>query len=281
MPDPLPLPGGANLSDGAFEQHTATPKTSERHRARIAPLSEARFKVEFTASAALREKLELCRDLMSHANASRDLGVVVERAVDLLIADQERKRLARNKGTRRAPVVPADGAGLVGAMRAKPGRVARETRRKVFERDGLQCSFVSVEGRRCESRAFLELDHAVPRAQGGGDGAENLRVRCRAHNQLWAEEAYGREHVEHFRQQKSQRERSEEREGRRQARVARASWSETLEKVRLALTGMGFRDVEARRAVGEVERQHAGLEPLTTEQALREALVAAMAATAA
>jgi hypothetical protein len=53
----------------------------------IEPLSETRFKVEFTASAELREKLELCRDLLSHANPSRDLGLVVERAVDLLLAD--------------------------------------------------------------------------------------------------------------------------------------------------------------------------------------------------
>jgi len=43
---------------------------------KIRPLSEERFKVEFTASAELCDKLELCRDLMSHANPSRDLGVV-------------------------------------------------------------------------------------------------------------------------------------------------------------------------------------------------------------
>jgi Holliday junction resolvasome RuvABC DNA-binding subunit len=60
-----------------------------------------------------------------------------------------------------------------------------------------------------------------------------------------------------------------------------APLKEILEKVVLALKGMGFRDVEARRAVREVERKHPGTEPLTIEQALREALVAATAASAA
>ncbi|HEY6558768.1 MAG TPA: HNH endonuclease, partial [Polyangiaceae bacterium] len=52
----------------------------------------------------------------------------------------------------------------------------------------------------------MELDHIQPRAQGGGDDVQNLRVRCHAHNQLWAEQAYGRQHIaarRHFRQQKS------------------------------------------------------------------------------
>lgn len=65
--------------------------------ARIEPLSERRFRVEFTAGASLVEKLELCRDLMSHANPAGDLAVVVERALDLLLADLQTKRLSRKK----------------------------------------------------------------------------------------------------------------------------------------------------------------------------------------
>src|SRR5688572_28322118 len=58
-----------------------------RMRARVEPLSQARYRVEFTASVELREKLEFCRDLMSHANPTGDLAAVVERAVDLLLAE--------------------------------------------------------------------------------------------------------------------------------------------------------------------------------------------------
>jgi hypothetical protein len=217
-------------------------------RARIEALSESRFKIEFTASATLREKLELCRDLMSHANPNRDLAPVVERALDLLLAELGRKRLARAKRPRR----PIEAG-------ARSGRISNATRRKVFERDGLRCTYVSSDGRRCEASTFLELDHANPRALGGADDADNIRVRCRAHNQLWAEEAFGREHVEHFRQRKY--------EGRG-----------VFEKVRLALTRIGFRDVEARRAVAEVEKEHAGKTQPVLEQALRDALASATAA---
>jgi hypothetical protein len=164
--------------------------------------------VEFTASAELREKLERCRDLMSHANPSRELGVIVEHAVELLLAELEGKRLGRAKRPRSERLGrtkrPHSDPGMRGA---KPGRITTAVRRRVYERDGVRCTYVSADGRRCEAQAFLELDHVEPRGQGGGDEPGNLRVRCRAHNQLWAE-VYGRKHVEssrHFRQQKCRR----------------------------------------------------------------------------
>ena len=54
---------------------------------------------------------------------------------------------------------------------------------------------VSADGKRCGARGFLELDHIVPHALGGSDEAENLRVRCRPHNRLYAEQVFGSERV--------------------------------------------------------------------------------------
>jgi hypothetical protein len=65
--------------------------------ARMRPTSPGRVRIEFSASAELREKLERCLDLSSHANPKRDLGVVIEPAVDLLLAKLERGRLAKTK----------------------------------------------------------------------------------------------------------------------------------------------------------------------------------------
>jgi hypothetical protein len=105
-------------------------RPSKIHRlATIEPLSEGRFRVEFTASQELRQKFERCRDLMSHANPSRDLGAVIERAVDLLLLDLEKTRLGRSKRPRRET---AQGA-------RKPSGVTTRTRREVFERDGIRC----------------------------------------------------------------------------------------------------------------------------------------------
>jgi 5-methylcytosine-specific restriction endonuclease McrA len=219
---------------------------------RVRQLSPERFKVEFTASAELRRKLELCRDLMSHANSSRDLAPVIERAIDLLLTDLERTRLKRTKRPRTA--TPS-------SDRESRARVASATRRKVFDRDGLQCTYVSPDGRRCEAHAFLELDHKHPRALGGDSGSENLRVLCRAHNQLAAEQTFGRDTMErarHFGRPKSKH----------------ASPSDTSQRILLALTGLGFGPARAREAIAEVRRLHPdGSPPL--EQALREAILVA------
>ena len=220
------------------------------------------------------EALLAARFPMSHANPTRDLAVVVERAVDALLVQLEKKRLARAKRPRPEQT----------ARKAKSRRITNATRRRVFERDGLGCTYVSPDGRRCEARAFLELDHAEPAAIGGGDEAHNLRVRCRAHNQLWAEQAYGREHVErarNFRRKKCGRPRSDERPvgGGRPRKAEEPAMTGAslgvLEKVHVALRGMGFGDAQARRAVAEVRRAHD--EPPPIEQALREALFLATA----
>jgi Holliday junction resolvasome RuvABC DNA-binding subunit len=50
---------------------------------------------------------------------------------------------------------------------------------------------VSEAGRRCRERRFLEFDHVRPFARAGETTAENLRLRCRAHNQFAAERVYG------------------------------------------------------------------------------------------
>ena len=71
---------------------------------------------------------------------------------------------------------------------AKPGRSAGRSipagvKREVWRRDLGCCSYVDRHtGRRCGSRFFLELDHIVPVALGGGAEPANLRLRCAAHH---------------------------------------------------------------------------------------------------
>jgi 5-methylcytosine-specific restriction endonuclease McrA len=74
------------------------------------------------------------------------------------------------------------------ATRYIPARIREE----VLERDGHQCAFVSKDGHRCSERCGLQLDHVVPFSQGGQSTVENLRAMCPAHNQLLAEQAFGK-----------------------------------------------------------------------------------------
>lgn len=168
---------------------------------RVEALSEARYKMQLTVSSEVREKVERARDLMRHRNPSGDLAVVLERALDALIERLEKERLAKTQRPRRERH-PND-------TRAEgtKGRISAATRREVFARDGEQCSYVDDQGRRCPSVTFLELDHIESRARGGSDHPSNLRVACRAHNRLHAEQVFGRKCVErgiHFRRQKSE-----------------------------------------------------------------------------
>ncbi len=132
----------------------------------LAPLSETRHKVQFTASDELRKKLERARDLMRHANAEGDLAVVVERALDLLLEKLEKQRLGKTSRPRPS------------REQSHTARVSRATRRAVFERDGERCTFADTEAHRCPATTWLELDHVIPRARGGTSEVGNLRVRC-------------------------------------------------------------------------------------------------------
>jgi 5-methylcytosine-specific restriction endonuclease McrA len=62
---------------------------------------------------------------------------------------------------------------------------------EVYVRDNGCCTFCAEDGRRCGARRFLELDHVTPWAVGGQSTVENLRLRCRAHNQHSARRYFG------------------------------------------------------------------------------------------
>jgi hypothetical protein len=266
------------------------------------PTSAGGVRIEFSANAELRVKLERCLDLSSHANPKRDLGVVIERAVDLLLAKLERGRFAKAERPRPHSHSPSQPG-----FRAKASRVAEEgsccdtpndrsrqprsstvfasryvasaIRRFVFERDGSRCTYVSASGQRCSATAFLELDHIVPHAVSGRAEASNLRVRCRAHNRLWAEQAFGRARVEravHLRQRKHALSTHDAAAGggvRSASMMPRSgdSWGDTCEKVAVALRQMGFGHARALDAVRVVEQRIAG--PQTLETFFREALL--------
>jgi hypothetical protein len=80
--------------------------------------------------------------------------------------------------------------------RKRSRSIPAAVRRAVYLRDCGRCSFVSEDGRRCEARALLELDHVQPWAKLGDAGIENIRLRCRAHNQMHARDCFGARHIE-------------------------------------------------------------------------------------
>ena len=143
---------------------------------------------------------------------------------------------------------------------SRPGSryVPAELRREVFARDGERCTYVGPDGDRCPARGYLELDHIHPKAFGGTETAANLRVRCRAHNALYAEQVFGRAHVA----------------GRMDLRRDKCPrpTPASFETAARGLRSLGFREPEARRALETLATKRE-MQAAPVESILREALL--------
>lgn len=147
------------------------------------PLAPARYKVQFTASAELHDKLERLRALMRSEVPDGDLAAVIEAAVSLKLERLEARRFATTK----APRKEHSGASRSTSARYIPAPV----RRVVSERDGNRCCYQDAQGRRCSERGSLEFHHRRPFGMGGDHSPGNVSLLCRAHNNSIAEHDYG------------------------------------------------------------------------------------------
>ena len=149
----------------------------------VAPLAPERYKIQFTASREMNEKLRYAQDLLRHAVPTGDVALVFDRALSALIEQLEKQKCAATSRPRE-PRAGAPGS------RHIPAGVSRE----VWRRDGGRCAFVGARGR-CSERGFLEFHHVVPFAAGGSADASNIELRCRAHNQYEADLFFGAEMI--------------------------------------------------------------------------------------
>jgi hypothetical protein len=141
------------------------------------PLSPGRERVCFTMDTTTIAKLHHAQDLLGHAIPKNDPGQVIDRALDLLIKDIERKK-----------------CGITD--RPRPGRrkkrddryIPAEVRREVWRRDGGRCAFIGKTGRRCNSTSCLQYHHVDPR---GPATVANIQLRCAVHNRYEADLVYG------------------------------------------------------------------------------------------
>lgn len=258
---PEPVQGQLSTWSGAG---TPAPPPAQAPRPRVEPLSPESVRVEFSAHAAFRDKLEQARALLSHTVPSGDLATILERALDLLIERETKRRAGAGKPRKR--------------RETKPGsrHVPVEVQRAVRERDGDQCTFTDAEGRRCSANRqsgraggapspdangrealtrgktlnateFLTIEHIDPFAKGGPTTVDNCCLLCRPHNAHRARQVFGEDHI--------QNEISEARARRRQSTPPAppaptpAPEGGVSEKVLGALVRMGFKRADARRAV--------------------------------
>jgi hypothetical protein len=171
------------LEPVAQQMELAPGPAGQEKAAKVTPLAPERFALQLTISGATQAKLVRAQALLRHQVPSGDLAEVVDRALDELLAKVEARKLGKATRPR--------------AAKASRGKrtVSRAARREAVARDGMRCSFVSEDGRRCEEMGFLEFDHVVPVALGGDASIDGVRVLCRWHNQYEAERVLGRDVV--------------------------------------------------------------------------------------
>jgi hypothetical protein len=173
----------SELRPGAVASKPATPTRP----ATVEPLAPARYKVEFTADQELRDKLQRLARLMP----GNDLASIIDAAVTEKLERVEARRFGKVSSPRK-DLEDAD---------TSPGTrgVSAAVRRFVWERDAGQCVFVSSIGKRCPETEQLEFHHIEAFGKGGGRGADNICLMCRAHNAYMAELDYGQETMSRFR----------------------------------------------------------------------------------
>ena len=157
----------------------------------VEPLAPARYKVQFTASAELHDKLGRLRALMRSSVPDGDLAMIIEEAVTEKLERLESKRFGKTK----APRKNLEQTDTSPSSRYIPAAVKRAVR----ARDRNQCTFVDANGRRCTERDGLEFHHHEPFGRGGDHSLENILMMCPAHNGYLAERDYGPEVMEWYR----------------------------------------------------------------------------------
>ena len=178
MPAPVLLETEASpLLPNPVTVVTASPAPGPRPV--VAPIAPKRYLLRVTVGRETHEKLQRARALLRHAVPDGDIAAILDRALTLLLREAERTKWAgveRPRHSRSASV----------GSRYVPASI----KRAVWTRDSGRCAFVGPDGR-CGETGFLEFHHMVPFSAGGKTDADNLELRCRAHNQYEAQTEVG------------------------------------------------------------------------------------------
>jgi hypothetical protein len=127
-------------------------------REKLRPIGKNLFELKIVISSELRDKLERVKSEMSHRFPHATWSEIFNAMSDIVI---EKKKNS----------LPP-------------------LRRQVWKKAQGRCEYLDKQsGRRCDGHYKLEVEHVIPKAFGGGDKIENLRLFCRAHNVLVANQA--------------------------------------------------------------------------------------------
>jgi len=182
---PMPL-GSAETTPG--RSGSAETRLAPAPPETIKPLTPQLRRLSVTVSAEFMADLEQARAELSHKFPDGDFERVVREGFKLLL-ERNRKRKGLTERPREQPVERAGDERYVSAA----------VKRAVWERDQGCCTWPMGDGKLCGSTHQLEFDHDLEVALGGAPTIDNIRLLCKSHNLMKAENRLGREFMARFR----------------------------------------------------------------------------------
>ncbi len=129
----------------------------------VEPMTSTETRIHITVSPEFVALLKKAKAGQSHVQSNATDEQVLTAALELLVAQQEKRKAS------------------------VPAKVKREVR----ARDEGKCQWPLASGGVCGSEVRTEVDHVVPRGKGGPSTVANCRILCRAHNLEAARDVYG------------------------------------------------------------------------------------------
>lgn len=172
-------PSAPNSATAESEQSGSAPR---RPVQRVEPVAGKIYRLQIDVSEEFVAQLQELQALSSHRHGRADMAGMLFAAMARYADQLKRERFGLTK--RPLAKRPND------SSRKRTRHIPADVRRAVYDRDGGRCTF-EADGRRCDAADYIEFDHIVPYGKGGDHGVDNIRLRCRSHNGLAAQDAYG------------------------------------------------------------------------------------------
>src|SRR6266851_295493 len=181
----LPMPPAPPVAVAEVPAETKTPPPPPEV---VKPLTPDLRRLNVTVSADFMAELEQVRAALSHQCPDGDFEQVVREAFKLVL-ERDRKRKALTDRPRAQSETPGENDRYVPAA----------VKRAVWERDQGRCTWPMGDGEVCGSTHRLEFDHDLEVALGGKPTIGNVRLLCKSHNLMKAEQHLGRNFMAKFR----------------------------------------------------------------------------------
>jgi hypothetical protein len=146
-------------------------------------ISEEKVEYRFTADKLLESKILEIKGLLAHKYPHLSLGELLEILCDLGIETfKKEKTTTSQKPYKEKSALHTKKS--VPHMKHRSEDSLAQIKREVWQESQHECS-------NCHSKYALEMDHLHPRAKGGSNTKDNLRILCRSCNQRAAIREFG------------------------------------------------------------------------------------------